>query len=232
MQGVAIMNKKKRSLQLVFIIGFILIFIYLIVGLNIFSKDSLLEVFTTKEESAGFGIFFTSLITILMVFFVPISWLSALGAVFFGLSGFIYIIIAGTIASIISFHIAKLFKQDVINIVDKIYYRKERDISLGELSMRIEKYGINYVFFMRSMPFIPFSIANYISGLSSISSRDYIWGTILGLAPSQFINSYFFVKALQMRENPLEALIATAIKGGYILMIILWKRKSKYRTKE
>ncbi len=85
---------------------------------------------------------------------------------------------------------------------------------------------------MRSMPFIPFSIANYVSGLSSISLRDYILGTILGLAPGQLINNYFFVKAIDIKENPLGALIAGAIKGAYISIVILWKRKSKYKTKE
>lgn len=226
------MDKNKRSFKLVFIVGFILIFIYLIVGLNIFNKDNLLEFFATGEENAGFGIFFTSLITVLMVFFVPISWFSALGAFFFGLRGFIYVITGGIISSVISFYIAKIFRNDVIKIVNKIYYRKERDVSLEQVSTQVEKYGVGYVFFMRSMPFIPFSIANYVSGLSSISLRDYISGTILGLAPGQFITTYFFVKAVDVKENPLGALIAAAIKGGYVLMIILWRRKSRYKTKE
>lgn len=226
------MDKERRGFKLALVIGFILIFIYLIVGLNIFSKDNLLGFFTTKEESTGFGIWFTILGTILMVFFVPITWFSALGAFLFGFRGFIYAIIGGTISSVISFYIAQIFRQDVMKIVDKIYYRKERDISLEQVSTQIEEYGMDYVFFIRSMPFIPFSIVNYVSGLSSISLRDYIWGTILGLAPGQLINNYFFVKAIDVEKNPLGTLIAAAIKGGYILIIMLWKRKSKYTTKE
>ena len=226
------MSKNKGSLKLVLIIGFILIFIYLIVDLNIFNKDILLELFTTREENPGFGIFFTGFITILMVFFVPISWFSALGAFFFGLRGFIYLIIGGIISSIISFYIAKIFRHDVIKIINKVYYRKKRDVSLEQISTQIEKYGVGYVFFMRSMPFIPFSIANYVSGLSSISLRDYISGTILGLVPGQFITTYFFAKAIDVKKNPLGALIAAVIKGGYILIVILCRRKSKYKTKE
>ena len=82
------------------------------------------------------------------------------------------------------------------------------------------------------MPFIPLSVANYVSGLSSISFKDYVLGTILGLVPGQFITTYFFVKAVDIKQDPIGALIAGAIKGGYVLLVILWQRKSKYKTKE
>ncbi len=83
------------------------------------------------------------------VFFVPISWFSALGGFFFfGLKGFLYVITAGMIASVLSFYIAKVFRRDVIKIVNKIYYRKERDISLEQVSGQIEEHGMGYVFFL------------------------------------------------------------------------------------
>ncbi len=51
------------------------------------------------------------------------------------------------IASVLSFYIAKVFRRDVIKIVNKIYYRKERDISLEQVSGQIEEHGMGYVFF-------------------------------------------------------------------------------------
>lgn len=226
------METDKKGFKILFGIGLLVVFIYLIISLNIFSKESLTELFTSARENKAFGIFFTSLISILMVFFVPISWFSALGAVFFGLKGFLYVIVAGIIAAILSFYIAKVFRKDVIKVVNKIYYRKEREVSLEEVAKQLEKHGMGYVFFMRSMPFIPFSIANYVSGLSSIRLKDYVIGTIMGLAPGQFATTYFFYKAVDIRENPVGALIAGGIKAAYVLLVILWQRKSKYSTKE
>lgn len=226
------METQRKGFKILFAIALAAIFIYLIVSLNIFNKESLTELFTSAREDKSFGIFFTGLISILMVFFVPISWFSALGAVFFGLKGFVYVIIAGIISATLAFYIAKVFRSDVIKIVSKIYYRKERDVSLEEVSRQLEKHGMGYVFFMRSMPFIPFSIANYVAGLSSIGFKDYILGSIMGLAPGQFATSYFFVKAVDVRQNPMGALIAGGIKVTYVLLVILWQRKSKYRTKE
>lgn len=226
------METDKKGFKILFGIGLLVVFIYLIISLNIFSKESLTELFTSARENKAFGIFFTSLISILMVFFVPISWFSALGAVFFGLKGFLYVIVAGIIAAILSFYIAKVFRKDVIKVVNKIYYRKEREVSLEEVAKQLEKHGMGYVFFMRSMPFIPFSIANYVSGLSSIRLKDYVIGTIMGLAPGQFATTYFFYKAVDIRENPVGALIAGGIKAAYVLLVILWQKKSKYSTKE
>lgn len=226
------MNSDKKGIKLLFGVALIVVFVYLIISLNIFSKESLEELFTSVKEDTSFGMFFTTLITLLMVFFVPISWFSALGAFFFGLKGFLYVIAAGIIAAIISFYIAKVFRKDVIKIINKLYRRKERDISLEQISRQLERHGIGYVFFMRSMPFIPFSIANYVSGLSSIRLKDYVIGTIMGLAPGQFATTYFFVKAVDVRQNPIGALIAGGIKAAYVFLVILWRRKSKYKTKE
>lgn len=226
------MRENKKGFKILFVIAFIFIFAYLIISINIFNKDSLFQFFTRERESISFDMFFTILITVLMVFFVPISWFTALGAFFFGLKGYLYVITGGIISSILSFFIAKIFKKDVIKIINKIYYRKNRDISLEQISEQIEKHGIAYVFFMRSMPFIPFNIANYVSGLSSISLKDYILGTILGLAPNQFITSYFFIKVIDIKENPIGTFLAAFIKGAYVFLIILWQRKNKYNTKE
>lgn len=226
------MGAKNKSFKILFAIGLIAIFIYLIISLNIFSKESLKGIFMSARDDKSFAVFFTILITILMIFFVPISWFSALGAFFFGLKGFLYVIIGGMIASVIAFYIAKIFREDVIRIVNKVYYRKERDVSLEQISKQIEKYGMGYVFFIRSMPFIPFGIANYVSGLSSIGFKDYVLGTILGIVPGQFATTYFFYKAIDTRENPMGTLIAGGIKASYVALVILWQRKSKYKTKE
>lgn len=226
------MRTKGRNFKILFVIIFMLILVYLIVGLKVFDKENLLEFFTSGRESKGFGIFYTLIIMVLMVFFVPISWFSAIGAFLFGWRGYIYVIIAGMLASILAFYIAKIFREDVIKVVNKIYYKKERDMSLEAISRQIETHGMGYVFFMRSMPFIPFTVANYVSGLSSIPLRPYVIGTLLGLAPGQFITTYFFVKAVDIRENPMGAVIAAVIKGAYVLLVILWQRKSKYKTKE
>ena len=57
---------------------------------------------------------------------------------------------------------------------------------------------------------LSFSIANYVSGTSSIF-WELCLGTILGLVPGQFITTYF-CKEAGYKEESLGALIAAAIK--------------------
>ena len=223
---------KKRVLKIALIATFAVALIYLITSINIYDKESLTAFFTRGSENVNFSIFFTVATTILIIFFVPISWLNALGAFFFGMRGFIYIAIAGIIGSTVSFYIARVFQDDAMKFINKLYNRKKRKISLEELAGKINKFGMGYVFFMRSMPFIPFSIANFVCGVTSIKYRDYILGTILGLIPGQFITNIFFTKAVSFREDPMGAIGAAGLKAIYVVIVLLWQKKSKYRTKE
>lgn len=223
---------KKSLLKIALIAVFIAALIYLLTSINIYDKESLTEFFDKGSEDTNFSIFFTVTATILIIFFVPISWLNALSAFFFGLRGFIYISIAGLIGSTVSFYIARVFQDNAMRLIDKIYNKKERKISLEELADKINKFGMGYVFFMRSMPFIPFSVANAISGVTSIKYRDYILGTILGLIPGQFITNIFFTKAVSFREDPMGAIGAAGLKALYVFIVLMWQKKSKYRTKE
>ena len=223
---------KKRAMKIGLIIVFIVALIYLVMSLNIYSKESLTDFFVRGSESRNFAIFFTIFTTVLIIFFVPISWLNALSAFFFGLRGFIYIIIAGIIGSTVSFFIARVFQEDAMKIVNKIYNRKERKVSLNEITCKIDKFGMGYVFFMRSMPFIPFSVANAVSGVTSISYRNYLFGTLLGLIPGQFATNLLFTKAVSFREDPLGAIAAVGIKALYVVIVLFWQKRSKYQTKE
>ncbi|HLR36186.1 MAG TPA: VTT domain-containing protein [Tissierellales bacterium] len=225
-------NNKKKVLKVAIMLTFIGVLLYLIFSFDIYNKEGLENFFKTAGANRNFSLFFFIITTILVIFFVPISWFSALGAFFFGMKGFIYVIAAGMIGATVSFYIARIFQYDVMKFVNRLYYRKKRKVSLEEVSAKIEQYGIGYVFFIRSMPFIPFSIANFVSGVTTINVKDYLLGTLMGLGPGQLATTYFFTKAVNIKDDPLGAIIAALIKGGYVVLVLLLYRKSKYKTKE
>lgn len=226
------MKVESRYIKLGIIALFIGIFSYLILDYDIFNKANLLNILASMGSSSSFEMYFVIAATILLVFFVPISWLSLATTIFFGLKGAWLITMAGLLSGTISFGIARVFKEDVSRLVEKIYYRKERKLSLEEIYTKIKSYGFGYVVFIRSMPFIPFSILNYIFGISIISFKSFFIATLLSVSLGQSINVYFFYKALRIGQGPLDTIIAAAIKVLYFLVIILWQRKSKYSAKE
>ncbi|MBU5436601.1 VTT domain-containing protein [Tissierella sp. MSJ-40] len=224
------MNKKIFKIGLIAILLGILV--YLTTYVNIYDKNSLMNFITSKEVNTSFSAFFTVFATILMVFFVPISWLSAAGAYFFGMKSYGNIMISGLLASTISFFISKIFRKDVMKWINKIYNRKERKMDLNEVSNLIETYGRNYIFFLRNTPFIPLAISNYAAGITSISYKDYIIGTLFGLMPNQLISTYFFVKIANIKKDFKGVIFGTLIKGAYLTGVYFCYRKSKYRIKE
>jgi len=226
------MNRKIKYVKIGVIVFFLVAFLYLMLKLNIFDKDNIVKLFSQKNNGLSYDIFFIIVSAILLVFFVPLSWISLASAIFFGLKGIVLITIAGLISGIISFSIARIFKEDVSSFVERQYNKKDRKISLQEIYSKISNYGFGYVLFIRSMPFIPFSILNYIFGISFISFRDFLLSTFISVAVGQSINVYFFYKAMNIGDSPLDTFIAAALKVIYFFAIIFWERKSKYSTKE
>lgn len=225
-------NLNSRFIKVTVIILFIGIFSYLIFHFDIFNRDKIINILGREGSSPTFEIFFLIATSILLVFFVPISWLSLAAAIFFGLKGALLISLAGLLSSSISFGLARIFKDNASALIERLYHRKERKLSLEEIYSKIKSYGFGYVVFIRSMPFIPFSILNYIFGISIISFKSFFLATLLCVSLGQTINVFFFYKAIRIGEGPLDTIIAATIKGLYFLAIFLWQRKSKYSAKE
>jgi uncharacterized membrane protein YdjX (TVP38/TMEM64 family) len=52
-----------------------------------------------------------------------------------------------------------------------------------KLSARLERQGLLMVVTVRLFPIAPYTIVNFIAGAADIRFRDYVLGTLLGLAP-------------------------------------------------
>jgi len=226
------MNREAKYIKIGIIVLLLAAFSYLMLKMNIFDKNNVVELFSRRGHGLYFDAFFVIVSAILMVFLIPLSWITLAGAIFFGLRGAVLVTIAGLISGIISFSIARVFKEDISLFIERQYYKKHRRMSLKEIYSKLSNYGFGYVLFIRSMPIIPFSILNYIFGISFVSFRDFLLYTFISVAVGQSINVYLINKAISIGDNPLDTLIATVLKGIYFLTIIFWEKKSKYSTKE
>ncbi len=62
--------------------------------------------------------------------------------------------------------------------------------SFVRLERRIEKEGWKVVFLLRLSPLMPFSVLNYILGLSKVSLRGYVLASIVGMMPGILLYTY------------------------------------------
>ena len=199
-------GKKRKLLVSIILIG---VLVYLTFVLKIFNRDNLMELLSLQEEtSSNFFVIFTLFSTVLLVFFVPLSWITFFSAYFLGINGYFSMLISATIAAVISFLIARLYSGNIISFVTGIYNRKERKYDLDYVSSLINKHGIWYIVYLRNTPIIPFSLTSYVAGSTKISFYNHMIGTIMGLIPSLILAVYFYTSVINISNDIKGVIIA------------------------
>lgn len=223
------MGTKKVLLRIIkgaILISFILILTFLVQNFDIFNVDKILENLHEMAESNSVIIPFILITTLLLIFFVPISTLAGAAGLLFELRGIIYITIAGILAAVISYFLARVFKTDVEKMVEKYYLKKERELSLEEIYEKIKNHGFSYALFIRALPFMPFSTGNFLFGVSKISFMDYFTTTLITVGIGQGINVFLVAMAADFRQQKTGMVAAVILKGIYYYMIYYWSKKN------
>ncbi len=104
----------------------------------------------------------------------------AAGAVFGVLAGTVLSLVGATIGAVGAFLLArKLGRQDVERVA-------------GERMRRIDGWigrrGFMAVLYARLLPVAPFNVLNYACGVTSVSTRDYVLATAIGMIPGTFLH--------------------------------------------
>lgn len=112
---------------------------------------------------------------------------------------------------------------------------------IKRINKRIGNYGLWSVVFSRAIYIIPTNLINFSFPLSSISTRSYLVGTMIGLIPECLINvltGYLIKHEVILLSTPETRTWQAAIIGAFILLLLLVsillrlrrKRKKKFST--
>ena len=144
---------------------------------------------------------------------VPITLLILVTGIVFGpVTGSMYALIGCLAGALVTYAVGYFLGQDFVR---KIAGAKWRRIEKG-----IGKTGIIAVATLRLLPVAPFTVVNIVSGAFKVPWRDYIIGSMLGLAPGILITNLFAHQFASTIRNPgvgtfllLAALIAVSVVG-------------------
>lgn len=127
---------------------------------------------------------FIVIYNIATVLLIPGSILTLGSGVLFGLGwGTVYVIIAATLGATIAFWIGRNFARNWV--ADKIAgYPK-----FGAIDRAVAKQGFKIVLLTRLSPLFPFNLLNYAFGITQVSLRDYVMGSI-GMLPGTILYVY------------------------------------------
>lgn len=191
------MKINKNVIKAIIFIVLLSILLYLVQHYSIFNRREVVKLLDSIRYDPNFLKIFILLAVILTVFFVPISWIVAFsGAVFGFTKGFIYMTIASNVSAAVCFFIGRIYRKEVTAFIMKRFSNRKLfnrwEINIRKISESMDKYGGKYIFLMRNIPILPFTVVNYLSGITATQFKGYILATALGMMPGMAVTSYLF----------------------------------------
>ncbi|XP_058763160.1 uncharacterized protein LOC131636570 [Vicia villosa] len=152
--------------------------------------------------SAGYALFVAVYagLEILAIPAIPLT-MSA-GLLFGSVTGTIIVSISGTVAASIAFLIARYFARErILKLVEGNKKFLAIDKAIGEN-------GFKVVTLLRLSPLLPFSLGNYLYGLTSVKFLPYVLGSWLGMLPGTwaYVSAGAFGRAIIQEESELSSL--------------------------
>jgi uncharacterized membrane protein YdjX (TVP38/TMEM64 family) len=140
------------------------------------------------------------------VLLIPITLLILITAIVFGpILGSLYSIVGGLAGALVTYAIGYFLGQDFV--------RKIAGAKWGMIEQKIGQTGVVAVTTLRLLPVAPFSVINIVSGAFKVPLRDYVLGSILGLAPGIVVTNLF--------AHQLESAIRNPGVGTFVLLLAL-----------
>lgn len=177
------------KLKLKFITKFLLIclvvaaVVFIAKTLNI---QSLLQQALIWVQSLGVlgPIAFMLIYNLATILFIPGSVLTLGGGVLFGVFwGSIYVFIAATIGATVAFLIGRYLSRDWVS------RQLEKYPKFQAIDSAVAREGWKIVFLTRLSPLFPFNLLNYAFGITQVTLRDYVLGSI-GMVPGTIMYVY------------------------------------------
>jgi phospholipase D1/2 len=154
---------------------------------------------------------------------VPITLLIIATVLIFGsLTGFIYGLIGATFSAMLTYGLGRLLGRRTV--------RRFAGSRINQLSRRLAQRGILTVFAVRLLPVAPFTVVNMVAGASYICFRDFVLGTVLGMAPGILGIALFIDRVIATVYDPTPLTFGVlgavlGIIGLGILGLQRWLRK-------
>lgn len=148
------------------------------------------------------------------------------GLLFGSVIGTVIVSISGTVAASVAFLIARYFARE------RILKLVEGNKKFAAIDKAIGENGFKVVTLLRLSPLLPFSLGNYLYGLTSVKFVPYVLGSWLGMLPGTwaYVSAGAFGRAIIQEESEVGllgggngqlwtlglGLLATALAAAYV----------------
>jgi len=171
------------KLKLVLIGGLVVL---LIIATKHFDIRELLQASLLWVDSLGVlaPIVYMIIYNLATLLFIPGSLLTLKGGCLFGLFwGSIYVTIAAMFGAIFAFLIGRYLSRDWV------CKQIENHPKFKAINQAVKREGWKIVLLTRLSPIFPFNLLNYVFGVTQVSLKDYVFGSI-GMIPATVVYVY------------------------------------------
>jgi uncharacterized membrane protein YdjX (TVP38/TMEM64 family) len=160
--------------------------VILIIAARQLNLDRLLLIFCgwIKELGAYGPIAYVVIYNLATLLFVPGFLLTIKGGTLFGVVwGSIYVLIAATIGATLAFAMGRYLSRDWV------YRQMKEHPKFSAIERAVAREGWKIVLLTRLSPIFPFNLLNYAFGVTEITLKDYLLGS-LGMLPGTVLYVY------------------------------------------
>lgn len=145
---------------------------------------------------------------------LPVSLLVLVTALVFGpWWGFLYSWIGAAVSAAAGYGAGHLLGHDTV---------RRMGHSVNRVSQKLARKGIVAIFLLQLLPIAPFTIGNLVAGASHIRFRDFMLGTVTGIAPGTLALSVFAVSLLRALTDPDPRNLILLTAALLILGALIW----------
>ena len=157
--------------------------------------------------------------------FVPVNvMIAATGALFGLLLGFLYALAGALLAAGLSFAIGRGLGRDRV--------RRLASRRVNAMNKRLNQHGLVAMTVLRLLPIAPFTVVSLVAGASEIRTRDYLLGSLFGMAPGVVLMTVFGDRLGAWLRHPDLANLAVVVIVAALALVLTWalRRWSGRRT--
>jgi uncharacterized membrane protein YdjX (TVP38/TMEM64 family) len=151
------------------------------------------------------------------------------GAIFGVVRGMLYNTIGANLGALLAFLVARYLGRD--------YIARLLRGRAADLDEKIAVHGLRTILYLRLIPLVPFNALNFGAGISRVSLRDYVLGSLIGMLPGTLVYTYFADALIRgTAEARKEAFLHFLLAAGALVLFTLitgWirrRRRSEERT--
>jgi phospholipase D1/2 len=157
--------------------------------------------------------------------FVPVNvMIAATGALFGPLLGLLYALAGSLLAAGLSFAIGRGLGRD--------WVRRLASRRVNAMNKRLGQHGLLAMTVLRLLPIAPFTVINLAAGASDIRTRDFLLGTLFGMAPGVVVVTVFGDRLGAWLRRPDLANLLVVVIVAALALVLTWalRRWSRRRT--